>query len=182
MPPTGVSMMYTFNNETADSMRETQYFEMLGNQGIYHDGWTAQTTPIAAPWVGTAPEADTITGYKWELYHVDEDPTQSKNLAEECPAKLAGECVCALVCVFASGRGKRREWKKRRRERRERRLYPITYSPTYSHSLSFPIALSHTLIHTQPCVISLPWKPPSTMSTPLTTAVPLAWMSPLVLL
>ena len=60
-------MMYTFNNETADSLRETQYFEMLGNQGIYHDGWTAQTTPIAAPWVGTAPEADTITGYMQRL-------------------------------------------------------------------------------------------------------------------
>ena len=92
-------MMYTFANQSAESTRETQYFEMLGNQGIYHDGWTAQTTPIAAPWVGTAPDADPITGYKWELYHVAEDPTQSKDLAAECPAKLAGECVRECVCV-----------------------------------------------------------------------------------
>ena len=95
----GVSMMYTFKNQSAETTRETQYFEMLGNQGIYQDGWTAQTTPIAAPWVGTAPDADPITGYKWELYHVAEDPTQSKDLAEECPAKLAGEYVCVCVCV-----------------------------------------------------------------------------------
>jgi len=61
---------------------------MLGNQGIYDKGWTAQTTPIAAPWIGTAPKAHPISGYKWELYNVAEDPTQSKNLTESCPEKL----------------------------------------------------------------------------------------------
>ena len=87
-PHEGVSMLYSFLNASAPSTRETQYFEMLGNQGIYDKGWTAQTTPIAAPWIGIAPEADPISGYNWELYNVAEDPTQSENLAESCPEKL----------------------------------------------------------------------------------------------
>lgn len=87
-PHEGVSMLYSFLNASAPSTRETQYFEMLGNQGIYDKGWTAQTTPAAAPWQMTFPDTDPITGYKWELYNVAEDPTQSKNLTESCPEKL----------------------------------------------------------------------------------------------
>ena len=49
-PIEGVSMKYTFADAKAPSTRKTQYFEMLGNQGIYHDGWTACTTPIVPPW------------------------------------------------------------------------------------------------------------------------------------
>ena len=81
-------MLYSFLNASAPSTRETQYFEMLGNQGIYDKGWTAQTTPAAAPWQMTFPDTDPITGYKWELYNVAEDPTQSNNLADTYPDKL----------------------------------------------------------------------------------------------
>ena len=87
-PHEGVSMLYSFLNASAPSKRETQYFEMLGNQGIYDKGWTAQTTPPAAPWISTTPEADPISGYNWELYNVAEDPTQSNNLADTYPEKL----------------------------------------------------------------------------------------------
>ena len=51
-PMEGVSMAYTWDkaNANAPSQRKTQYFEMLGNRALYHDGWIACTTPIAAPW------------------------------------------------------------------------------------------------------------------------------------
>jgi len=85
-PVEGVSMAYTFNDAKAPSTRRTQYFEMLGNRGIYNDGWVACTTPAIAPWVmGTSPALD---DYKWELYNVAEDFSESANLADKQPAKL----------------------------------------------------------------------------------------------
>ena len=52
-PIEGVSMAYTFDqaNAKAPSKRDTQYFEMFANRGIYHDGWYACTTPPAPPWL-----------------------------------------------------------------------------------------------------------------------------------
>ncbi|MDM0069637.1 arylsulfatase [Variovorax sp. J31P207] len=87
----GVSMAYTWDkaNASAPSRRPTQYFEMLGNRAIYNDGWVAATTPATLPWElssGTPP--DVITGYKWELYNVAEDPTESTDLAAKMPEKL----------------------------------------------------------------------------------------------
>lgn len=86
-PIEGISMMYTFDDPGATSKRHTQYFEMLGNRGIYHNGWFAGTTPPIAPWVasGQFPE---VIDYEWELYHVAEDPTQAVNLAAKEPSKL----------------------------------------------------------------------------------------------
>ena len=43
---------------------------MIGNRGIYHDGWYANTTPPVAPWVLNAPMPD-VNDYKWELYNLD---------------------------------------------------------------------------------------------------------------
>jgi len=91
LPIEGVSMAYTWNkaNATAPSRRTTQYFEMLGNRAIYHDGWVAATTPVTIPWeLSTKPSPDVITGYKWELYNVMEDPTQNVDLASKMPEKL----------------------------------------------------------------------------------------------
>ena len=50
-PIEGVSMAYTFDkaNANAPSTRSTQYFEMVGNRAIYHDGWIAATTPPSRP-------------------------------------------------------------------------------------------------------------------------------------
>ena len=51
-PIEGVSMLYTLDsaNANAPSKRDTQYFEMVGNRAIYHDGWIASTTPPSPPW------------------------------------------------------------------------------------------------------------------------------------
>jgi arylsulfatase len=84
-------MAYTWDKASgnAPSKRATQYFEMLGNRAIYHDGWVACTTPATLPWeLSTAAAPDVITGYKWELYNVKDDPTQSNDLAAKMPEKL----------------------------------------------------------------------------------------------
>ena len=74
-PIEGVSMAYTFDkaNAKAPSKRDTQYFEMVGNRGIYHDGWMAATTPPAsALGLATGKLPDLETGYRWELYNISE--------------------------------------------------------------------------------------------------------------
>jgi arylsulfatase len=79
-------MVYTFEDPQAPSKRTTQYFEMLANRAIYHDGWVACTTPLRLPWMaGTESSPD---DFKWELYHIAEDFSESKDLAAENPAKL----------------------------------------------------------------------------------------------
>ena len=90
-PIEGVSMMYTWDkaNANAPTRHATQYFEMLGNRAIYHEGWVAATTPANLPWApSTATPPDVITGYNWELYNVQEDPTQFNDLAIKMPEKL----------------------------------------------------------------------------------------------
>ncbi len=90
-PIEGVSMVYTWDkaNANAPTRHTTQYFEMLGNRGIYHEGWMACTTPANLPWeLSTATPPDVITGYNWELYNVQEDPTQFNDLAAKMPDKL----------------------------------------------------------------------------------------------
>jgi arylsulfatase len=90
-PLDGTSMVYSFEQPEADGTKETQYFEILGSRGVYHDGWFAGTPGPKAPWTtdvtGLAiwePEND-----EWELYNLAEDYSQSRNLAEENPEKLA---------------------------------------------------------------------------------------------
>lgn len=90
-PIEGVSLAYTWDkaNATAPTQHQTQYFEMLGNRAIYHEGWVAATTPATLPWeLSTKTPPDVITGYNWELYNVDEDPTQFTDLAAKMPDKL----------------------------------------------------------------------------------------------
>src|SRR6058998_3821360 len=90
-PIEGVSMAYTFDqaNAKAPSKRDTQYFEMAGNRGIYHDGWMANTTPFAPPWdLATGKLPDVVNGYKWELYKLNEDFSQFNNLVDKMPDKL----------------------------------------------------------------------------------------------
>ena len=90
-PIEGVSMAYTFDqaNAKAPSKRDTQYFEMAGNRGIYHDGWMANTTPFAPPWdLATGKLPDVVNGYKWELYNLTEDFSQINDLAAKMPDKL----------------------------------------------------------------------------------------------
>ena len=88
-PIEGVSMAYTFNkaNANAPSTRKTQYFEMIANRGIYHDGWYANTTPPHGPWILNAP-MPAPHDYKWELYNLTEDYSQYNDLAAKMPDKL----------------------------------------------------------------------------------------------
>jgi arylsulfatase len=90
-PLEGISMAYTWDKANAGvpSKHTTQYFEIMSNRAIYHDGWMASTTPIATPWNTTAPvPADAVNGYHWELYNLVDDPTQLKDLGEKEPARL----------------------------------------------------------------------------------------------
>jgi arylsulfatase len=94
-PIEGTSMVYTWDKANADapSLHSTQYFEMLGNRAIYHDGWIACTIPATLPWeLSTKPPPDVITGYNWELYHVGDlqkgDPTEFDDVAAKMPDKL----------------------------------------------------------------------------------------------
>ncbi len=90
-PIEGVSMAYTFDkaNANAPSTHTIQYFEMVGNRAIYHDGWIAATTPPAPPWeLGTGTLPDLMTGYKWELYNINQDYSENNDLASKEPDKL----------------------------------------------------------------------------------------------
>jgi arylsulfatase A-like enzyme len=89
-PIEGLSMAYTFDqaNANAPSKRETQYFEMVGNRAIYHDGWIGATTPPSPSWelgTGTMPALD---AYHWELYNIAEDYSEYNDLATKMPDKL----------------------------------------------------------------------------------------------
>jgi arylsulfatase len=85
-PYEGVSMAYAFDDAGAAERRETQYFEMFCNRGIYHQGWTA-VTRHSTPWVMT-PNLPAFDDDVWELYDTNTDWTQAHNLAMENPQKL----------------------------------------------------------------------------------------------
>ena len=96
-PIEGISMAYTFDKANADapSKRTTQYFEMIANRGIYHDGWYANTTPPHGPWILNAPLPEP-KDYKWELYNLTEDYSQANDLAAKMPGKLKECRSCSL--------------------------------------------------------------------------------------
>lgn len=93
-PMDGVSMLYSAADAKVADRRTTQYFEMFGNRAIYHQGWVAATRH-SIPWLMATnpPLKDDV----WELYKVDEDFSQSENLAVENPAKLK-----ELQAIFAT--------------------------------------------------------------------------------
>jgi arylsulfatase A-like enzyme len=86
-PIEGVSMVYSFNDANAAERHETQYFEMMGNRGIYHKGWTA-VTKHRTPWDTGAAKLPAFDEDVWELYDTNTDWTQSKDLAQVHPQKL----------------------------------------------------------------------------------------------
>ena len=85
-PIEGVSMLYSFEDAKAESRRTTQYFELAANRAIYHEGWVA-CSRYGYPWVTAGRGLDFVDA-PWELYHVDEDFSQSVDLAAKEPAKL----------------------------------------------------------------------------------------------
>lgn len=92
MPLAGASFARTLADRNAPGGKKTQYFEIMGSRGIYHDGWMASARGPRLPWVpGQPPGIATWTpdNDTWELYHLDEDWSQAHDLAAEQPEKLA---------------------------------------------------------------------------------------------
>ncbi|HAC08095.1 MAG TPA: arylsulfatase, partial [Phycisphaerales bacterium] len=87
----GTSMLYTFDDPEAEGRRTTQFFDIMGSRGIYHDGWFAGTFGPREPWTPGAPPG--IMEWNpandvWELYNLEEDWTQANDLAAEMPEKV----------------------------------------------------------------------------------------------
>ena len=88
----GTSFAYALGPDGADEpgRHRTQHFEMLGSRAIYHDGWKAVTFHTVGPLYddglrASAPFDEDV----WELYHVAEDVSESRDRAGEFPEKVA---------------------------------------------------------------------------------------------
>src|SRR5699024_8735942 len=86
-PIEGTSMLYSFNEASARDRRRLQYFEMVGNRGIYHDGWMA-VTRHGTPWEMVQDDRRYFDDDIWELYDTNVDWTQAHDLSAEYPGKL----------------------------------------------------------------------------------------------
>ena len=109
-PLHGVSLAQTFEDAAAPSNRTTQYFEMMGHRSIYHDGWRA-----VCPWPGpsfteagrgfgepiSAEQLSELDAHGWELYHVAEDPAETRDVADEHRDRLI-----ALIATWYVEAGK----------------------------------------------------------------------------
>jgi arylsulfatase len=90
-PIEGVSFAYTFDkaNAEAPSRHRTQYFEMMGDHAIYHDGWLLSTKVIRPPWEAFgAANLDPVNNVTWELYDLTKDFSQCDDVAAEHPEKV----------------------------------------------------------------------------------------------
>jgi arylsulfatase A-like enzyme len=86
MPLHGISMAYAFDDPAAAERRETQYFEVACNRGIYHQGWTA-VTRHSVPWLFGA-ELPALDDDVWELYDTTTDWTQAHDVCADHPEML----------------------------------------------------------------------------------------------
>ncbi|KPJ74294.1 MAG: hypothetical protein AMJ54_17160 [Deltaproteobacteria bacterium SG8_13] len=86
-PMDGVSLAYSFDDANAPNRKQRQYYEMFGNRAIWVDGWKAVTLHAKRmPW-----DVNVVLPFdkdEWELYHVETDFSESKNVAKENPEKL----------------------------------------------------------------------------------------------
>ncbi len=131
-PIDGVSMAYSFDNAETPSQRITQYYELYGNRGIYHDGWLAATSPRYFPWeMITSRENSDTEAYNWELYKLSEDFTQARDLAKQYPEKLA-----QLKVVFDQ-------------EARRNKVYPIQDSGAHTRGAKKARQLRNTPMQTE---------------------------------
>jgi arylsulfatase A-like enzyme len=89
-PMEGVSLAYTFDKASANapSKHKTQYFEMMGDHAIYHEGWIASTKVVRPPWDVAGAVTQDPAGLSWELYDLTKDWTQFEDVAAKYPAKL----------------------------------------------------------------------------------------------
>jgi arylsulfatase len=90
-PIDGVSFAYTFDSPEAQEQKKTQYFEIMGSRGIYHDGWMASTFGPRTPWVATPPDVSAWDPEQdeWQLFDTRNDYSLMQDLSAERPEKLA---------------------------------------------------------------------------------------------
>jgi arylsulfatase A-like enzyme len=82
VPLSGVSMVYSFDAVDAPTAKRTQYYEMFGSRGIWHDGWKAVTEH------GPVSGMSNFENDTWQLFHTDEDRSEAHDLAEQHPEKV----------------------------------------------------------------------------------------------
>ena len=90
-PVHGTSFAYAFNAPDAPGQLKTQFFDIFGSRSVYHDGWIASAVGPRLPWVqGVDPDILTWSPDTddWELYNLEEDWSQSRNIADQHPEKL----------------------------------------------------------------------------------------------
>ncbi len=90
-PIEGTSFAYTFDakNAKAPTRHKTQYFEMMGQWALYHEGWFLSTQVNRAPWEAFGPaNPDPLNNQVLELYNLDKDFSQSQNVAAKFPDKV----------------------------------------------------------------------------------------------
>lgn len=89
-PLDGASLVSSFASAEAPEHTVTQYFEVHGNRSIYHKGWLASARHSTLPWtVGVPVRSTPFDDDPWELYHLEKDFSQSRDLAVQHPEKLA---------------------------------------------------------------------------------------------
>ena len=87
IPMQGTSLMYTFDNPDAKEKHNTQYFEIIGNRGIYHNGWMARTT-VMYPWMAPERMNPVADDSGWQLFDTTKDFSLSNDLADQEPERL----------------------------------------------------------------------------------------------
>ena len=90
-PIEGTSFAYTFKKENAKeaSRHKTQYFEMMGQWALYHEGWLLSTKVNRAPWEAFGPaNPDPLNNQILELYDLNKDFSQSHDIAKGNPNKV----------------------------------------------------------------------------------------------
>jgi len=87
-PMEGKSMRYTFNEPDSPETHDLQYFEMFGNRGIYHKGWSA-VTKHRTPWELVGGTVPAFEHDLWELYDGSSDYSQAHDLSPDQPEMLA---------------------------------------------------------------------------------------------
>ncbi|HZP85979.1 MAG TPA: arylsulfatase [Burkholderiales bacterium] len=79
LPMHGLSLAYTFEQRDVATRKQSQYFEILGDRGMWHEGWKAVTRH---------PKGTSFDDDRWELYHLDQDFAELRDRAQENPEKL----------------------------------------------------------------------------------------------
>lgn len=88
-PVEGISLAYTLNSPKAPERHTTQYFELLGSRGIYHDGWWAAQEPVPTNEKHAGGAGPDDSRLQWRLYDLDHDYSQSRDVSAKYPARLA---------------------------------------------------------------------------------------------